>query len=80
MLILFHREILGTGHGQGGAMDMVHRLLMLVILVSGTEPKYLCVSSACRSIITRKKRKVKIIKVMISHFNGELHDMKARDL
>ena len=58
---------------------MVHRLLMLVILVSGTEPKYL-VSSACQSIIARKKRKVKIIKVMISHFNGELHDMKARDL
>ena len=31
-------------------------------------------------LLPEKKWKVQIIKVMISHFNGELHDMKARDL
>ena len=35
MLVLVHWEILGTSHGQGGAVDMVHRPLMLIILVSG---------------------------------------------
>ena len=35
MLVLVHPEILGISHDQGGAMDMVHRMLMLIIPVSG---------------------------------------------
>ena len=35
MVVLVHPEILGISHGQGVAMDVVHRLLILVIPVSG---------------------------------------------
>ena len=31
-------------------------------------------------LLPEKSGKYKLLKVMISHFNGELYDMKARDL